>query len=249
MTASVRKGRHPPHPPNMKHYHSPRGGRLMAGLLAGLCTLSSAFAADAVPTGTLNVDRTLVRVGTRSQLDWQINYPNIPPVGVDLIPTTKVKMRVRTLGVAFQSGKTLLPFEGSWKINSTSWSTFFRGNAPSVIPTKILVEQVVEKGDSIRFRARGGANAAGTSWYALHETNNNDPYAVVLKNGDKPPSYAPAYNQGNIKSFLSPYLDSTGKIKIGEQDLIILWEGSTAAPGTTYFDMQDLVVLVSFEKI
>ena len=232
----------------MKHYHSPRGGRLMAGLLASLCTLSSAFAADAVPTGTLNVDRTLVRVGTRSQLDWQINYPNTPLVGVDLVPKTKVIMRVRTLGVAFQSGSTPLPFEGSWKINNTSWSVFFKGNAASVQPTKILVEKTVEANDTIRFRARGGSNAAGTSWYGYHETNNNDKYAVVLKNGDSPPSYAPAYNQGTIKSFLSPYLDSTGKIKIGEQDLIILWEGSSAAPGTTYFDMQDLVVLVSFEK-
>lgn len=32
-----------------------------------------------------------------------------------------------------------------------------------------------------------------------------------------------------------------------KKDLIILWEASTAKPGTTYFDMQDLVVLVSFE--
>ena len=232
----------------MKTPHPPRGGRMIISLLASLCSLHTAFAADAIPTGKLNVDRSLVRVGTRSQLDWQIAYPNAPLVPPKLVPTTKVRMRVRTLGVAFQSGKTLLPFEGSWKINNTSWSAFFKGSAPSVVPTKVLVEQIVEANDTIRFRARGGANAAGSSWYSYHETNNNDQYAVVLKNGDAPPSYAPAYNQGNVKSFLSPYLDSTGKIKIGEQDLIILWEGSTAAPGTTYFDMQDLVVLVSFEK-
>ena len=71
-------------------------------------------------------------------------------------------------------------------------------------PTNILVEKTVEANDTIRFRARGGANAAGTSWYGYHETNNNDKYAVVLKNGDSAPSYAPAYNQGSIKSFLSP---------------------------------------------
>jgi hypothetical protein len=231
----------------MKHYHSPRGGSLMVSLFASLCTLSSAFATEAIPTGKLNVDRTLVRVGTSSQLDWQINYP-APPVGVNLIPTVKVKMRVRTLGVAFQSGSTQLPFEGSWKTNNTSWSVFFRGNAASVTPTNVLVDRTVEANETISFRGRGGQNAAGTSWYPYHQTNANDPYAVVLKNGDKPPSYAPAYNQGNVKSFLSGYLDSAGRIKIGEQDLIILWEGSTAAPGTTYFDMQDLVVLVSFEK-
>lgn len=233
----------------MKHHHSPRGGRLAIGLLACLCSLQSVSAEETIPTGKLDIDRTLVRVGTSSQLNWQISYPNTPPVGVDLKPKFKVKMRVRTLGVAFQSGSTLLPFEGSWKINSTSWAVFFKGKATSVVPTNILVDRTVEANDTISFRARGGQNAAGTSWYSYHQTNNNDPYAVVLKNGDMPPTYAPAYNQGNIKSFLSPYLDSTGKIKIGEQDLIILWEGSTAAPGTTYFDMQDLVVLVSFERI
>lgn len=232
----------------MKHPHSPRGGRLMIAGLAGVLSSVSAFAAD-IPTGKLNVDRTMVRNGSRSLLNWQIQYPSSKHVDVNLIPTTKVKMRVRTLGVAFQSGTTLLPFEGSWAKSTTSWTTFFRGTAPTVVPTRVLVQTTVEKGEQIRFRARGGANAGGSSWFDYHQTNNSDQRAVVLKNGDSPPKYAPAYNQGNIKSFLTPYLDSTGKIKIGEQDLIILWEGSNAAPNTTYFDMQDLVVLVSFEAV
>lgn len=210
--------------------------------------MMSAIATAQIPTGKLNVDRTMVRVGARSQLDWSIQYP-APPVGPDLKPKTKVKMRVRTLGVAFQSGNTLLAFQGQWRINNTSWSTFFNGKAPSVVPTQVLVDRTIEAGDTIRFRACGANNANSSSWGAWHETNNNDPYAVVLKNGDLPPSYAPAYNQGTVKSFLSAYIDSTGRIKIGEQDLIILWEGSSAAPGTTYFDMQDLVVLVSFETV
>ena len=231
----------------MKRLHSPRGGPPIFGLLASLLTIGSALATN-IPTGQLFVDRTVVRVGSRSQLNWNIQYP-VSPVGVDLIPTRSVKMSVRTLGVAFQSGSTLLPLEGSWTKNLAAWSTFFRGTAPTVIPTKVLVETTVAKGDKIKFRARGGSNALGTSWFAYHQTNNTDPYAVVLKNGDRPPSYAPAYNQGTVKSFLTPYLDSTGKIKIGSDDLIILWEASEASPGSAYFDMQDLVVLVSFETI
>lgn len=237
----------------MKQPHSPRGGRLLIGLLAGLCSLHSATAADAIPTGKLNVDRSLVRVGSRSQLNWQITYPSTPVVDVSttgtIIPKTKLKMRVRTLGVAFQSGSTLLPLQGSWSNNGAAWSTFFTGTGPTVVPTNVLVETTVLAGDQIKFRGRGASNANGTSWYSYHQTGASDPYCVVLKNGDSPPSYAPAYNQGSIKSFMTPYLDSTGKIKIGNQDLMILWEASTAAPGTTYFDMQDLVVLVSFETI
>lgn len=221
----------------------------MTGMLALLFPVIALSATPSVPSGKLNVDRELVRSGVRSQLDWNITYPDTRLVGVDLKPTTKVKMRVRTLGVAFQSGSTLLPFQGSWKTNSTGWSTFFQGNSLAVHPTQVLVEQIVEKNATIQFRARGASNTLATSWYDYHTTNTNDPYAVVLKNGDKPPSYAPAYTQGTIKSFLSSYLDSTGRIKIGDQDLIILWEGSTASPGTTYFDLQDLVVLVSFEPV
>jgi hypothetical protein len=191
----------------------------------------------------------MIRVGSRSQLDWSIQYPSVSPVGVNLVPTSKVRMRVRTLGVAFQSGSTLLPFEGSWTKNSSGWTTFFRGNSQAVSPTSVLVDTTINKGDVIKFRGRGGANASGTSWYSWHQTNTSDDNVVVLKKGDKPPSYAPAYSQGNIKSFLTPYLDGSGKIKIGDQDLIILWEGSDAHPGTTYFDMQDLVVLVSFETV
>ncbi|MEO5915749.1 MAG: hypothetical protein ABIS50_16055 [Luteolibacter sp.] len=233
----------------MKYPHSPRGGSLITGLLAILCTLHTASAASDIPTGTLNVDRTMIRVGSRSNLDWSIQYPSVSPVGVDLIPTAKVKMKVRTLGVAFQSGSILFPMEGSWTKNSSGWTTFFKGTSLSVVPTNVLVDTTINKGDVIKFRGRGGSNALGTSWYDYHQTNTSDANVVVLKNGDKPPSYAPAYSQGNIKSFLTPYLDSTGKIKIGAQDLIILWEGSDADPGTTYFDMQDLVVLVSFEIV
>jgi hypothetical protein len=221
---------------------------LIAGLFAALLPIMSTIASAQIPTGRLNVDRTLVRVGARSQLDWTIQYPT-PPVGPDLKPKTRVKMRVRTLGVAFQSGSTLLAFHSQWKINNTAWATFFNGKAPSVVPTNVLVDRTIDAGDTIRFRACGASNANSTSWFAWRETNNNDPYCVVLKNGDAPPSYAPAYNQGTVRSFLSAYIDSNGRIKIGEQDLIILWEGSTAAPGSTFFDMQDLVVLVSFETV
>jgi len=88
----------------MKHLHSPRGGRPILGLLASCLAIGSALAAD-IPTGKLNVDRTLVRVGTRSQLDWQIQYPAAvaPP---KLNPDTNLRMRTRVLGVGFQKVKS-----------------------------------------------------------------------------------------------------------------------------------------------
>lgn len=222
---------------------------MMTGLLASICLVVSASAAD-IPTGKLNVDRTLVRAGVKSNLDWQIQYPGNVTDVVDvtstgtIVPKKSMKMRVRTLGVAFQSGSTLLPIEGNWSKNGGAWTKFFYGTGTSVVPANILVDTTVANNDKITFGARGWG---GSSWMPFHDTTKSDKYVIVLKNGDSAPSYAPAYNQTSTKGFLSPYIDSTGKIKIGSRDLIILWECSTAAPGTTYFDMQDLVVLVTFE--
>jgi hypothetical protein len=223
---------------------------LMPGVFVGLSVMSQAFAATEIPTGTLNVDRTLVRVGSRSLLDWQIRYPvgitdvvTVTPTGT-VIPKCVLTMRVRTLGVAFQSGTTLLPCEGSWSLNNGAWTRFFYGTGPTVVPTKVLVETVVNPNDQINF---GGRGWSGSSWWPFHHTRVSDLWLTVLKNGDSAPSHAPAYNQGTIKSFLLPYIDSSGKIRIGNRDLIILWECYTGNPGTTYFDMQDLVALVTFE--
>lgn len=222
----------------------------MIGLLASLCSSHAIIAAD-IPTGKLKVDRTMVRVGTKSSLDWQIQYPTTVVTDLVTVSTagtitakSSLKMRARTLGVAFQSGSTLLPVEGSWSRNNSSYTRFFYGTAPTVVPTNILVDTTLAANDKIDFGARGWS---GSSWFPLHDSRSGDKYTTVLKNGDSAPSYAPAYDQASAKSFLAPYLDSTGKLKIGSRDLIILWECSTAAPGTTYFDMQDLVVLVTFE--
>jgi hypothetical protein len=137
-----------------------------------------------------------------------------------------------------------LPLEGTWSKNNAPWTRFFYGTGPTVVPTQVLIETPVIANDRIDF---GGRGWSGSSWLPFHDTRTSERYVIVLKNGDSAPSYAPAYDQKSVDSFLAPYIDGSGKIQIGSRDLIILWEASTAAPGTTYFDMQDLVVLVTFE--
>lgn len=219
----------------------------MIGLLAGLFSAAPAIAA--IPTGKLNVDRTMVRIGTKSLLDWTINYPSqldeVVDVTNDVITVKKsTQMKVRVLGVAFQSGSTLLPINGYYSVNGSSWSSVFYGTGLAVNSATVLLTKTLKTNDKVSFGAKGWD---GRSWLPFHQTGTNDKYVTVLKNGSVAPSYAPAYNQGSVTSFLKPYIDSTGKISIGSKDLIILWECSTAAPGTTYFDMQDLVMLVTFE--
>lgn len=104
----------------------PRGGRLLAGTLACLLASSNAPADETlVPRGTLTVDRDLVRVGTHSQLNWNIEYPAPVTSVVDIVaPNTIVArkdlpMRVRVLGASFQASITsFLPVEVMWSKNN-----------------------------------------------------------------------------------------------------------------------------------
>lgn len=229
-------------------------GQLLLATGLTLFTTQFAFSQDpSVPRGTLGVDRDLVRVGTRSNLDWNIEYPSaiediveVDPKGT-IKPKKDLKMRVRVLGVAFQSGRTLLPIDAYWSFNGGGWTNFFYGTGPTVNPAKVLIEKTVKKNDTIDFGARGANDARGNSWNPFNHTRQNTAYVTVLGKGAITPTYTPAYNQDSINGFLRPYIDRQGRVTIGERDLIILWESSTARPGTTYFDMQDLVVLVSFE--
>ena len=235
----------------MKQSRSSRIACRLAGMAALTCMTPLAHADSKIPTGSLSVDRTLVRVGSHSQLTWQIQYPatavtdivTITGNGTITPSVAGLTMSVRTLGVGFQSGPTLLPVEGSWALNGGSFTRFFYDIGTNVVPTKVLVSTRVNVNDKIDF---GGRGWSGSSWFPFHTTRTADPYVIVLKNGDTAPSYVPAYNQASVQSYLKAYIDGSGRIAIGPRDLIILWECSTAAPGTTYFDMQDLVVLVTF---
>jgi hypothetical protein len=70
----------------------------------------------------------------------------------------------------------------------------------------------------------------------------------MLKDGDKVPQTTPAFQQGKIETFLKPYLSLDGRtVRIGNRDLIILVELGQTNPANSGFDLQDLVLLVTFE--
>lgn len=225
----------------------------MTGLLAGLLSLASAFAADTIPTGTLSVDNAMLREGAKSQLTWQIQLPT-PPVTevIEIVtpntikPKKDLKMRVRVLGASFQESiLSFLPVEVMWSKNNSSWSRVFYGKQTSVNPSTAVLDTTVKKGDKINF---GGRGYRDLSWLTLYNTSANTNNLVMLKNGDKVPTTVPAMQQGNIESFLAPYLLADKKtINIGNRDLILLMELGQTNTNASGFDLQDLVVLVTFE--
>ena len=229
-----------------------RGGQLLAGSLSCLFAIGSSLAADnTVPTGTLSVDRDLLRIGARSQLTWDIDYPSAVTSVVDIVPPNIIKpkknltMRVRVLGASFQESATkYLPVEVMLSKNSSSWSRIFYGLQTSVKPNVVVSSQTVKSGDTINIGGRGYRDG----WLPLYNTAQNTNNLVMLKNGDRVPTTVPALNGGTIESFLKPYMDATTKkVKIGDRDLILLMELGQTNINNSGFDLQDLVVLVTFE--
>jgi hypothetical protein len=195
----------------------------------------------------------MVRVGARSQLDWQIQYP-APPVTevIEIVtpntikPKQDLKMRVRVLGASFQeSVSSYLPVEVMWSKNNSSWTRVFYGKQTSVSPSTVMLNTTVKKNDKINFGGRGYRDGA---WLPLYNTASTTSNLVMLKNGDKVPSTIPAMQQGAIESFLTPYLLADKKtVSIGNRDLILLMELGQTNTNASGFDLQDLVVLVTFE--
>ncbi|MEZ5434456.1 MAG: hypothetical protein R3F31_25480 [Verrucomicrobiales bacterium] len=65
---------------------------------------------------------------------------------------------------------------------------------------------------------------------------------------DTPPTTTPLYQQPTLESFLRPYLDDNGNIKIGPMDVIYLMELTHTDRNNGGFDLQDLVILVTFQS-
>lgn len=231
----------------------PRSGRLLAGILGCLFAIGNVSATDnTIPSGKLSVDRDLVRTGTRSQLTWQIEYPAPVTSVVDILPPNIIKpkkdlkMRVRVLGASFQETATkFLPVEVMWSKNSSTFSRVFYGLQTGVNPSTVVLDTTVKAGDTINFGGRGWRSGA---WLPLYRTNSATQNLIMLKNGDRVPTTVPALNGSSIESFLKPYMNtSTKTVQIGGRDLILLMELGQTNTTASGFDLQDLVVLVTFE--
>jgi type II secretory pathway component PulJ len=81
-------------------------------------------------------------------------------------------------------------------------------------------------------------------------SDTNPKQVVVLHDGDRPPSYA-AFGTGSkqVKDYLKSYIDTDGKITLPdpEKQVIVLFELWSTNTSESAFDMQDLVLLATFE--
>ena len=239
-----------------------------AALVAMTCALTSSVLANngngngnnvepLIPVGWLTAFPTLVQTGTHPTLTWDIQYPEsvLDIIDIDeggtVTPQVELCMEVRVLGASYQLGwdRRGRPVWGYVQAevkpgNASSFTRFFYDTQDRVKPSQKYYTQTVPASRPIEFRARA---YNGSSWLSWRSTEYASPNVVALVNGDSPPATVPAFQQNDIEDFLEPYLDAGGKIKIGPKDVIFLIELGQTNTSSSGFDLQDLVLLATFD--
>lgn len=234
---------------------------LVAVILAACVATGPRLAAQStdpsIPVGALSAYPTIVQAGTHPVLTWGIDYPQIATDIVTIeddntiVAKEALTMEVRVLGASYQTGTDRYgkPIWGTVDAQvradgATSWTRVFYNTQNKVVPTQVVHTQTVRANYTIDLRARC---YNGSSWLSYRSTGVTTPNVVLLVNGEEPPSTVPAFRQQNIEDFLRPYLDASGKIVIGPKDVIYLIELGQTNVAASGFDLQDLVVLVTFK--
>jgi hypothetical protein len=201
-------------------------------------TPTSVFASLVNPDGT-----------TSPALDVNGQPLSWTPATVTPNQTLYVDVRVLGAGVtASQSGSstfTYVPTEAQLKYDNGSYGRIFYGTNNDVNPNTIVYTRQVTSGKPLKF---GGRYFYNNAWGPYYNSDSGTQNVRTLVNGDTPPSNLPLYNAPSLESFLKPYLDATGKVKIGPMDVIVYMElthsdSQKTDPG---YDLQDMVLLVTF---
>ena len=237
---------------------SPRAA-LAAALLACCAPVAHAQSTDpAIPVGSLTAFPLIVQPGTRPQLTWTISYPSIIQDYTDIVngntvvATEELYVDVRVLGAGVtvassnnSNNFTFVPTRAEVSYDGGSYQEVFYGTNNNVQPNKIVYTKLVAKDKKLRF---GGKYKYNNEWGPYFTSQSNTLNVRTLVNGEVPPTTYPLHNAPTLESFLKPYLDSSGRVKIGPMDVIVFMElthydSQRNDPG---YDLQDMVLLCTF---
>ncbi|QJE97654.1 hypothetical protein [Luteolibacter luteus] len=211
-----------------------------------------------IPVGWLTANPTVVQPGVYPTLTWGITYPSIVQDYVDVddntvTPKESLICDIRVLGagvtVANTNGSNMqfVPTRAEVKYDNGSYTQIFYGKNTDVRPSSIVWTKTVAKDKKLRF---GGKYYYNNQWGPYFTSQSGTKNVRTLVNGDVPPTTYPLHTAPTLESFIKPYLDASGKVKIGPMDVIVFMELThTDAQITDQgYDLQDMVLLVTFRK-
>ncbi|QQL45191.1 hypothetical protein [Sulfuriroseicoccus oceanibius] len=207
--------------------------------------------------GSISASQQVVQVGDVPTVTWDVKYPAalLDLVSLDENTATSkktIEMEVRVIGAAWGKTRSFHYVEGQIQAGA-GWLQIFWGDHHMIDSSKVVYQATLPVDTVIDFRGCGAKDKSGpfaSSWSPWYSTTDVTPHVVLLKDGDTAPHYDPAYEiQDGVQDYLSPYIDgNTGLITLGPRDVIYLFEFAEGSFGTKYFDLQDLVVVVTFSE-
>lgn len=213
----------------------------------------------AIPSGWLTAYPTVVQTGTKPTLTWEISYPSkiIDFLDIEdpatLRTTEELDVTVRVLGngVTVHGGngkfKNWVDAAAYVKHNGGSYEEVFFGDNRDVKPNRdVWTYDDMPAGDTLRFG--GQYHYGGTTGHFRNSDGGTDNVRTLVR-GDIPPTTEPMHLAPTLDDFLEPYLDGDGRVDIGPMDVIVFMEltHSDNEKDDRGYDLQDLVLLVSFE--
>jgi hypothetical protein len=169
-------------------------------------------------------------------------------------PKQSLYVDVRVLGAGVtvsQSGSnnfSFVPTEAQVSYNGGSYSRVFYGTNNNVNPSNIVYTRLVEKNKPLRF---GGRYYYNNKWGPYFNSQSGTQNVRTLVNGQTPPTTYPLHTAPTLESFIKPYLDAQGKVKIGPMDVIVFMEltHTDAQNNDQGYDLQDMVLLATFRTV
>ncbi len=157
---------------------------------------------------------------------------------IETVGTNDIKVKVLGSAITYGAGGPKIDVRLSASFDGTEWTDLFGGKAVSGNEQVTFGNLPTETPFLLKFNGR-------YSWLfnKTFKSNARDGHVIILRNGDKAPSYAPFDHQESLESFLKGVLDAKGRIAIGPRDLLLLVEMGSLDRAS---DFQDAVVLVTF---
>ena len=197
------------------------------------------------PVGTLTANHKTVISGKRPTLTWSVTHPsrdidNIVTIksNGDVVTKNQVRVEVYMLGTSVSTDYGQTQHEVTTQIDlGSGYQDFFTGKGKDVVPSDVLISDIIPAGTKINFRA----------YYTAWIDNKSD-QVIVLKDDDAPPAPLSKNGAAYQKNYLSGLLRNS-KLDMGPFDLIYCAELTHTDKNSSGYDLQDCIVLLRFTEI
>jgi hypothetical protein len=138
------------------------------------------------------------------------------------------------------------PTDARVSFNGAPYEQIFFGTQADVDPAKKLYIKKLLKNQTLDFGGR--YLQTNGMWSQFFTTRSSNLQVIALVNGDIPPTTFSLYRQDFLATYLKPYLDASGRVRIGPLSILIVMELDNSDHANGCFDYQNQILLVTLSS-